>query len=163
MELITPSFGLLFWMTLSFGLVLFLLRKYAWKPILKALRDREQSIADALNAAVKARQDMENLKADNEKLLAEARNERDHILREARQAKESIIGEARHRATEEADRLLRIARENIHNEKMAAITDLKNQVANLSIEIAEKIMRTRLSDEEKQNALVRDLLEDVKA
>jgi len=163
MELIKPSFGLIFWMTISFGLVLYLLRKYAWKPILQSLRDRENTIADALNAANRARQDMENLKADNEKLLAEARNERDIILREARQAKEAIVGEARTRATEEADRLLRIARENIQNEKMAAITELKNQVANLSIEIAEKIMRTRLNDDEKQNALVHDLLEDVKA
>ncbi len=163
MELIKPSFGLIFWMTISFGLVLYLLRKYAWKPILQSLRDRENTIADALNAANRARQDMENLKADNEKLLAEARNERDIILREARQAKDAIVGEARTRATEEADRLLRIARENIQNEKMAAITELKNQVANLSIEIAEKIMRTRLNDDEKQNALVHDLLEDVKA
>ena len=163
MELIKPAFGLIFWMVLSFGMVLYLLRKYAWKPILNSLKEREMSIADALNAAVKARQEMENLTADNENLLAEARNERDVILKEARNAKDSIISEARNKATEEADRLLRIARENIQNEKMAAITELKNQVANLSIEIAEKIMRTRLNDEEKQNALISNLLEDVKS
>jgi F-type H+-transporting ATPase subunit b len=162
MELIKPAFGLIFWMTISFGLVLFLLRKYAWKPILGSLKEREQNIADALNSAIKAKQDMEQLKAGNEQLLAEARNERDLILKEARQAKESIVNEARTKATEETDRLLKIARENIHNEKMAAITDLKNQVAHLSIEIAEKIMREKLASDEKQNALIRKMLEDVK-
>ncbi len=162
MELIKPAFGLVFWMTLSFGIVFFLLRKYAWKPILNSLREREDSIADALNAARKAHEEMESLTADNEKLLAQARNERDEILKEARNAKDTIITEARTKATEEADRLTRIARENIQNEKMAAITDLKNQVANLSIEIAEKIMRSRLSDDEKHNSLVRKMMDDIK-
>ncbi len=162
MELVKPDFGLVFWMIISFGIVFFLLRKYAWKPILNSLKERETSISDALNAAMKAKEEMANLKSDNEKLLAEARNERDIILKEARQAKDSIISEARNKATEEADRLLKIARENIQNEKMAAITDLKNQVANLSIEISERLMRTQLAEEERQKKLIADMLKDVK-
>lgn len=105
---------------------------------------------------------MANLKADNEKLLVEARNERDQILKQARDTKDQIINEARGKATEEADRLIKIARESIHNEKMAAITELKNQVANLSIEIAEKIIRQQLATDEKQKALVVEMLKDVK-
>jgi F-type H+-transporting ATPase subunit b len=162
MELVKPDFGLIFWMLLSFGILVFLLAKFAWKPILKALKEREQSIEDSLRSAEKARNEMANLKADNEKLLAEARNERDKILKEAREAKENIINEARGKASEEADRLIKIARESIHNEKMAAITDLKNQVANLSIEIAEKVIRQQLSTDEKQKALVAEMLKDVK-
>ncbi len=162
MELVKPDFGLIFWMLLSFGILVFLLTKFAWKPILKALKDREQSIEDSLRSAEKARQEMANLKADNEKLLAEARNERDKILKEAREAKDNIINEARSKASEEADRLIKIARETIYNEKMAAITDLKNQVANLSIEIAEKVIRQQLSTDEKQKALVAEMLKDVK-
>jgi F-type H+-transporting ATPase subunit b len=162
MELIKPDYGLIFWMLLSFGILVFLLTKFAWKPILKALKDREQTIEDSLRAAENARKEMANLKADNEKLLAEARNERDKILKEARETKEKIINEARGKASQEADRLIKIARETIHNEKMAAITDLKNQVANLSIEIAEKIIRQQLAADEKQKALIAEMLKDVK-
>jgi F-type H+-transporting ATPase subunit b len=162
MELIKPDYGLIFWMLLSFGILVFLLTKFAWKPILKALKDREQTIEDSLRAAENARKEMAKLKADNEKLLAEARNERDKILKEARETKEKIINEARGKASQEADRLIKIARETIHNEKMAAITDLKNQVANLSIEIAEKIIRQQLAADEKQKALIAEMLKDVK-
>ncbi|HMR47040.1 MAG TPA: F0F1 ATP synthase subunit B [Bacteroidia bacterium] len=162
MELLKPAFGLTFWMVLGFLIVLFLLTKFAWKPILNALNERDKSIEDALNAAIKAKDEMANLKADNEKLLAEARQERDKILKEARVTKDNIINEARDKATAEADRLLTLAREGIHNEKMAAITDLKNQVALLSVEIAEKIMKQQLADDGKQKALVADLLKDVK-
>ena len=151
MELLKPAFGLTFWMVLGFLIVLFLLTKFAWKPILNALNERDKSIEDALNAAIKAKDEMANLKADNEKLLAEARV-----------TKDNIINEARDKATAEADRLLTLAREGIHNEKMAAITDLKNQVALLSVEIAEKIMKQQLADDGKQKALVADLLKDVK-
>ncbi|MCC6384353.1 MAG: F0F1 ATP synthase subunit B [Bacteroidia bacterium] len=162
MELVKPEFGLIFWMTISFGILVFLLTKFAWKPIMKALKDREQSIENSLKSAEKARSEMANLKADNEKLLVEARNERDQILKQARDTKDQIINEARGKATEEADRLIKIARESIHNEKMAAITELKNQVANLSIEIAEKIIRQQLATDEKQKALVVEMLKDVK-
>jgi len=162
MELVKPEFGLIFWMTISFGILVFLLTKFAWKPIMKALKDREQSIENSLKSAEKARSEMANLKADNEKLLVEARNERDQILKQARDTKDQIINEARGKATEEADRLIKIARESIHNEKMAAITELKNQVANLSIEIAEKVIRQQLATDEKQKALVVEMLKDVK-
>jgi F-type H+-transporting ATPase subunit b len=162
MELVKPAFGLVFWMLVSFSIIVFLLKKFAWPVILGSLQEREKSISDALNAAEKAKQEMANLRSDNEKLLAEARNQRDLILKEARDAKESIINEARTKATEEADRLLRLSREQIQNEKMAAITDLKNQVATLSIEIAEKVIRQQLSNDEKQKQLVQDMLKDIK-
>jgi F-type H+-transporting ATPase subunit b len=162
MELVKPAFGLVFWMLVSFSIIVFLLKKFAWPVILGSLNEREKNISDALNAAQKAKEEMASLKADNEKLLAEARNQRDLILKEARDAKESIINEARTKATEEADRLLRLSREQINNEKMAAITELKNQVASLSIEIAEKVIRQQLSSDEKQKQLVQDLLKDVK-
>jgi F-type H+-transporting ATPase subunit b len=162
MELVKPDFGLVFWMTLSFLIVVFLMRKFAWGPILSSLKEREDSISDALNAAKKAKEEVANLKAENERILQEARNERDKILKEARDAKEQIVNEARTRAQTEGDRMLTIARESINNEKRAAIAELKNQVANLSIEIAEKVIRQQLSSDEKQKALVQDLLKDVK-
>ncbi len=162
MELVKPAFGLIFWMLISFGIIVFLLKKFAWPVILKALDDRERSIADALNSAIRAKEEMASLKADNEKLLLEARNQRDIILKEARDAKDAIINDAKSKATEEADRLRKLAREDIQNEKMAAITDLKNQVATLSIQIAEKVIRQQLSSDDKQKALVADLLEEVK-
>jgi len=162
MELVQPAFGLVFWMLVSFLIVLFILGKFAWKPILKALKERETSIEDALRSADKAREAMENLKADNEKLLNEARAERERMLREARDTKDSIINEAKGKATTEANRLLQMAREAITNEKQAAITELKNQVATLSIEIAEKILREQLKDAAKQKELAKKYLKEVK-
>lgn len=161
MDLVTPDIGLLFWMTLSFLIVLFLLRKFAWKPILKMLREREESITDALEEAKKARNEMANLKADNESLLAEARAEREVILREANETKAAIVAEAKEKAKAEGDQIVKQARETIQNEKMAAITELKNQVASLSIDIAEKILKEELSSEEKQKSLINNLLDDV--
>ena len=161
MKLVTPDIGLLFWMLVSFSIVLFLLKKYAWKPILNSLKERESSIAEALNSAKRAKEEMATLKSENEKLLVQARAERDVILKEARDIKDSIIIEARSKATSEADRLLQIAREAIQNEKMAAITDLKNQVATLSIDIAEKILKEELSSPEKQKQLVQSFLGEV--
>ena len=160
MKLVTPDIGLLFWMLVSFSIVLFLLKKFAWKPILNSLKEREQSIAEALNSAKRAKEEMATLKSENEKLLAQARLERDAILKEARDAKDSIIIEARSRATTEADRLLQIARQGIQSEKMAAISDLKNQVATLSVEIAEKILKSELDSAEKQRKLVSDYLKE---
>ncbi|MCI5055840.1 MAG: F0F1 ATP synthase subunit B [Flavobacteriales bacterium] len=155
------SVGLFFWQTLLFLLLLFLLRKYAWKPILNAVNDREKSIDDALKSAEKAKKEMEKLQAGNEALLQEARAERDLILKEAREAKEKVISESKTKAKEEADKILADARATINNEKMAALTELKNQVAGLSIEIAEKILTEELSSDDKQKALVNNLLEDV--
>jgi F-type H+-transporting ATPase subunit b len=162
MELVQPAFGLVFWMLVSFLIVLFILGKFAWKPILKALKERETSIEDALRSADKAREAMETLKADNEKLLNEARAERERMLREARDTKDAIINEAKGKATTEANRLLQMAREAINNEKQAAITELKNQVATLSIEIAEKILREQLKDSAKQKELAEKYLKEVK-
>lgn len=162
MELVKPAFGLTIWMVLGFLIILFLLTKFAWKPILKALNEREQSIDDALNAAKKAKEEIASMTADNERLLAEARQERDKILKDARLTKDNIINEARDKASVEAERLMVLAREGIQNEKMAAITDLKNQVALLSVEMAEKIMKQQLANDDKQKALVAELLKDVK-
>lgn len=162
MELVSPGIGLMFWMTLAFGLVLFILRKFAWKPILKALKEREEGIDNALHAADKAREEMQQLQVDNEKLLIQAREERDVILRDARNVREKMLEESRIRANEEANRIVAAAKESIENEKLAAITDLKNQLASLSIEIAEKVLREKLSDDPKQQALVQRLMQDVK-
>ncbi len=162
MELVKPAFGLIFWMFVSFALILFLLKKFAWKPILEMLDEREKTISDSLNSAQKAKEEMTALRAGNEKLLQEARNERDNLLKEAREAKEMIINEARAKATEASDKILASARENISNEKMAAITELKNYVATLSIEIAEKVLKQELADPNKQKELVQTLLKDTK-
>lgn len=161
MELVKPAYGLIFWMLISFGIVFFILKKFAWKPILNALRERETSIETALNTAKKAREEMSLLKADNERLLNEARIERDKILREARDVKDAIINEAKSKATSEANRLINMAKETIKNEKLAAVTELKNQVAMMSLEIAEKIIRHELANDEKQKTLMNSLLKEI--
>lgn len=160
--LLSPSYGLIVWTLLAFLIVLFLLKKFAWKPILKSLDEREKSIQSAIDEAKKAREEMSSLKSDNEKILAQAKAERDGILKEAREIKEKMIIEAKDKAGKEAEKIVAIARENIQNEKMAAITELKNQVAHLSIEIAEKILKQELSEKDKQKSIVKNLLEDVK-
>lgn len=162
MELVMPETGLLIWMMITFLIVLILLKKFAWKPILKMIKDREDSIDNALKSAENAKLEMQNLKSDNEKILAQARNERDTMMKEARDMKDQIVGEAKGKAKEEADKILTSAREAIQNEKMAAITELKNQVALLSVDIAEKILKRELSDENKQKDLIGDLLKDTK-
>lgn len=161
MELVKPSIGLIFWMVVSFSIILFLLRKFAWKPILGMIKERELSIENALASAENAKAEMIALQSNNEKILADARNERDLLLKDAREIREKMISEAKGIATKEGERMLTIARENIQNEKMAAITELKNQVATLSIEIAEKILKSELSSDEKQKTLVNTLLKDV--
>lgn len=161
MELVKPSIGLIFWMIVSFSIILFLLKKFAWSPILTMVKEREDSIDAALKSAEQAKIEMKMLKSENERILAEARNERDILLKEARDIKEKIIGEAKTIATTEGERLLKAARENIENEKLAAITELKNQVAVLSIEIAEKILKAELASDDKQKSLVKNLLQDV--
>lgn len=161
MELIKPSIGLLFWMTLSFGMLFFILSKYAWKPIMKAIKERESSIEDAINTAKKAKEEIAALTSNNENLIREAKLERDRILKEARDAKDSIIAEAKNKAVLEGNRMISMAKDTIQNEKMAAIADLKNQVAQMSIEIAEKILHHELSNDEKQKNLMSNLLKDV--
>ncbi len=159
--LVTPGVGLIFWTSIVFILLLVLLGKFAWKPILSAIKEREQGIESALKSAEAAKKEMENLKAGNEKILNEARSERDALLKEARDTKESIIAEAKTKAMKEADRILATAREQIVAEKNAAIADLKAQVATLSIDIAEKILKSELSSDEKQKSLVNNLMKDV--
>ena len=161
MELVKPSIGLIFWMIISFSIILFLLKKFAWKPILGMIKERELSIETALAAAENAKQEMKALQSNNERILAEARNERDLLLKDAREIRERMISEAKGVAAKEGERMLTVARESIQNEKMAAITELKNQVATLSIEIAEKILKSELSSDEKQKSLVNTLLKDV--
>lgn len=146
MELVSPGIGLIFWMTIAFGLLLFILGKFVWPPVMRALNDREIAIEQSLHQAEAARREMEMLQFTNEKLLKEAKEERDALMRDARKVREKLIEDARERATLEADRILESARERIQHEKMAAITDLKNQVANLSVEIAEKLIREELTD-----------------
>jgi len=160
--LLNPSYGLIVWSLVAFLLVMFLLKKFAWKPILQMLQEREQSITEAIESAKKAKEEMTALKADNEKIILQAKAERDGILKEAREIKDKMIAEAKSLASKEAEKLTAIARENIHNEKMAAITELKNQVAHLSIEIAEKILKQELSEKDRQKTIVKNLLDDVK-
>ena len=162
MDLITPSVGLIFWTAVVFIILLVLLRSLAWKPILSAVKEREQSIQDALNAAKKAKEEMALLNAQNEKIMKEARAERDAILKEAREMKENIINEAKNSATVEANKLIENAKSAIQNEKASAMADIKNQVGQLSIEIAEKILTKELSDKSAQEALVNDVIDQVK-
>jgi F-type H+-transporting ATPase subunit b len=162
MQLVTPGIGLIFWMLVSFSLVLFVLGKYAWKPIMKGIHQREDTIEKALEAANDAKKEMLKLKAGNEQLLRDAKDERDALLRDARKIKETILEEARIKATEESARIVAGARENIQFEKMAAINDLKNQVAAISIEIAERLLGKELENRQQQQLLTEKLLKDVK-
>jgi len=161
MELVQPGLGLIIWMTVTFSLLLWILAKFAWKPIMKGLKEREDSIDEALNAANTAREEMKELKFSNEGLLKEAKEERDNILRDARHVKESIIEEAKAKAGEEANRIVESAKESIHNEKMAVIHEMKNELASLSIEIAEKILKEELSAKDKHKALIKRLINEV--
>jgi len=161
MGLVTPGIGLIFWMTLVFLLLLILLKKFAWGPILSSIKEREQSISTSLAMAKQTQEEMKRLQADNEKLLKEARGERDAILREANKLKDSIINEAKGKAQTEADRIVESARENIESEKRAASTEIKTQVAELSIEIAEKVLVAELSDKKKQSNLVQAQLDQL--
>lgn len=160
-SLIEPGLGLIVWTTIVFILLLVILAKFAWKPILTAIKTREQGITDALASADRALNEVRELKSNNERLLAEGRAERDNLLKEAREMKDSIINEAKAKATKDAERIMQTAREQIINEKNAAITDLKNQVATLSIDIAEKILKSELTQDEKQKTLVGNLMKDL--
>tara|TARA_B100000795_G_scaffold263500_1_gene242786 strand:+ start:5799 stop:6293 length:495 start_codon:yes stop_codon:yes gene_type:complete len=162
MDLIIPSEGLLFWTTLVFVILLVLLRKFAWKPILDAVQTREGNIQTALDTAKEAELKMSSLTAQNEELLKAAREERGLILKEAKEAKEAIILEAKAASQIAADKILSDAREMIVTEKMKAVTELKNQVAGLSIDIAEKVLKSELADKARQETLINSLVTDVK-
>lgn len=156
------SLGLFVWQSLAFVILLFLLKKYAWKPILDAVNEREQGIKSALESAEKAKRDLENLQSDNEKLLKEAHIERDAMLKEARDMKNKMIEEAKEEARTEASKLMQQAQQAIITEKQTAIADLKSQVALLSIDIAQKVLQAELSNDNKQELYVESLLKDAK-
>lgn len=160
MELLNPSVGLLFWTTIIFVAIVVLLKKMAWGPITTALRERENSIAEALEAAEKARIDMADLKSANEKILNEAKAERSKILSEANDVKTSIITEAKDKASEEAGKIIDNAKVEIENQKNLALTQIKDQVATLSLEIAEKILREQLGTQESQEKHIENLLQE---
>lgn len=162
MELVTPSIGLVFWTLVSFLILLFLLKRLAWKPVLSAIHYRERSIEDALNKAELAREEMTRLSNENEQLLKTARAERDQILKEAKELKDQIVSEAKTSAQVEGAKMIEKAKIEINNQKAAALDEVKNQVASLSLEIAEKILRKQFDDKKAQDALVNDLLKDVK-
>ena len=162
MDLIKPELGLIFWTTLSFVILLFILGKFAWKPILKSVNDRESSIKDALAEAENARKEMQNLQADNERILKEARAEREAMLKEAREVKDKIVSEAKEQAKAEGDKLLEQARTAIESEKKAAMADIKTQVADLSVAIAEKVIKEQLTGSDKHMKFVDDMLGDLK-
>ena len=162
MELITPNPGLLFWMILSFLIVWAILRKYAWKPILNAIKNREKAIENALLSAEKVKTEMEKLQADNQKLLAVARVERDQLLKEARHMKDKIIEDAKVAAQVEGKKIIDAARESINNEKRTALKEIKDLVSVLSLQVAEKIMKDKLADKSGQGEYIDKLLKDVK-
>lgn len=162
MDLLNPEIGLFFWSLLAFLIVLFLLKKFAWKPILSALNEREKGIADAISAAERMRQEMGMIQAENEKLLAQAREERTQIIKEARDMQDKMLNEARERARTEADKILADANDQIQRQKMAALTDVKNQIGRLSVEVAEKILRQQLATADAQNKLMAELTEDIR-
>ena len=153
--------GLFFMQAFILLVLILLLKKFAWKPILSAISEREDSIANALESAEKAKEEMQKLHTENETLLQQAREERGLILKEAREAKDKMISDAKITAQTEADRIIESAKQSINNEKMAAMTELKNQVATISLEIAEKIIKQELSDDDKQKTLIGNLIEDV--
>lgn len=161
MGLVTPDFGLLFWMTFSFLAVLFILKKFAWKPILKSLKEREDSIDDALKSAELAKDEMARLKSDNEKILQEARGEREKLLADAREVKENIIAEAKNIAKVEADKMISSAKAQIESEKLSALNDIKEKVVSLSVEIAEKVIKKSLSSDKAQLDYASSLLKDI--
>ena len=162
MDLVTPDIGLLVWTGISFGLLYLILKKFAWGPILGAVNEREQSIKDALEAADKAKEEMEILKADNEKILKEARAEKEALLKEAREIKSKLISDAEEEAKRKSKKMVDEAKTAIQNEKNSAMNELRNTVVDLSIGIAEKVISEELADNDKQLKMIEDILEDSK-
>ncbi|NOQ25512.1 MAG: F0F1 ATP synthase subunit B [Bacteroidales bacterium] len=161
MELVKPDLGLLFWMIISFSILLYVLIKFAWKPILKALNDREKSITKSLLAAQKAKDEMAKIEFGNEKITQLAKMERESLIKEAKELKNNIIEEARENAKLEAKKILEEARQSVEQEKNKVINEIKNQVAALSVDIAEKILKQKLGDEAKQKSLIDELVKDI--
>ncbi|MDN3584143.1 F0F1 ATP synthase subunit B [Mucilaginibacter flavus] len=160
--LVTPDLGLVVWTTVAFAFLFFILAKFAWKPIMAAIGDREASIEKALLKAEAAKEEMERLVRENDSLIKQARAERDQILSDAKKVKEQMISDAKELAHKEGARMIELARVEINNQKAVAMADVKNQVATLSIQIAEKILQGQLEDQKKQDELVSQLLKEVK-
>ncbi len=161
MELITPDFGLLFWMTLAFGIVFFILAKFAFPVINGMLKKREEEINNALELAERTHKEMEQLQANNEALLQQAREEREKMLNEAKQVSDKFIEDAKIKANEEKDRIIESAKETIEHEKMAAATEIKNQIAGISIKVAEKILEKNLDSDKEQIDYINRLLQEI--
>lgn len=162
MDLLLPGLGLLFWTLLAFGIVFFILKKFAWKPILASLQEREEGIAGSLEAAQKMKAEMAQLKNENEAMMAKAREERTQLLKEARETRDKIVNEAKELAKAEANKIILEAQAAIQQQKMAALTDVKNQVGNLVIEVSEKVLRRELSNKTEQEAYIKQLAGEVK-
>ncbi|HJY21447.1 MAG TPA: F0F1 ATP synthase subunit B, partial [Hanamia sp.] len=156
-----PKLGLIFWTLIAFGITLWILGKYAWKPIMKSLDDREKNISDSIMSAENVRKEMSELKSENEALLAKAREERGIMMREAKETRDKIILEAKEQAREEMNKIVADAQSVIHQQKMAAITDLKNQVGNLVLEVSEKVIRRELGNREEQEKYIQQLTQNV--
>lgn len=162
MGLVTPELGTFIWMFLAFAIVLFLLKKFAWKPILTALAEREESIEGALRSAELAKKEMAELQADNERILQEARKEREGMLKEAKEMGATLVRDAKQKASIEADKVIESARINIESEKAAALSEIKAQVALLSVEIAEKVLRQQFAEDQQQKDYFKKLMGEVK-
>jgi F-type H+-transporting ATPase subunit b len=162
MDLLTPDLGLFIWNLIGFLILLLILRATAWKPILKSLHEREKGIADALATAEKVKTEMAQLKSENEALLEQAREERAKLMKEARDTRDKIVNEAKDVAKQEGARIIADARVAIEQQKMAALTEVKNQVGNLVVEVAEKILRRELADKTQQEAYIRQLTDEAK-
>lgn len=160
MQLLTPALGLIFWTTLIFLTIVFILGKYAWKPILKALDDREKTIDDSLKTAERMKQEMANMHSEHEKLLNEAKAERSSILKEAKDMKDSIISEARNQAKAEQTKIVEDARREIENQKMAALTEIKNSVGAMVLQVSEKVLQRELKDKTAQTEYMSQLIKD---
>jgi F-type H+-transporting ATPase subunit b len=161
MQLLSPGIGLIFWVAIAFILVLVILKKFAWKPILASLNEREKTIADSLETAERVKQEMATLKSENEDLLAKAREERGAMLKDARETKDRIIGEAKEHAKVEANKIIVDAQQQINAQKMAALTEVKNEVGKLVVEITQKVLRKELSTAGAQEAHIKSLVDDI--
>lgn len=162
MQLVVPDTGLLFWMLISFSISLWLLSKYAWKPIMKSLRDRSEKIQNSIDAAENARLEIDNLKEENKKIMDQARAERDNLLQEAKEIKDKMIRTAEQEAKEKANKVIEDARLQMDSEKNKTLSEIKATVADLTVDIAEKVLRKELDDKQKQKDYINNLVKDVK-
>ncbi|MGJ7031252.1 F0F1 ATP synthase subunit B [Niabella hirudinis] len=162
MGLLTPDLGYFFWIFVAFVVVFLVLKKFAWKPIIKSLNEREQNIAGAIASAEKVKAEMAQLQSENESLLAKAREERAQLLKEARETKDKIVNEAKEQAKAEASKIIADAQQAINAQKMAALTDVKNEVGKMVIEVSEKVLKQQLAGQDKQEAYINSLVNSIK-